>query len=717
MKFLSRLFVLSVAALGGCSTTDSIEDVFAVKMNELDSRGKPLPVSGRSAHGFSARSADGSVFGGAAQYGTGSFINNQPLITTGKTTKGGEGYSLNLMDAPIAAAAKSVLGDTLGATYTIDPRINGKVTLQTAAPVSKEAIVDIFESALSVNGAVITKQNGAYQIVPASEAFSSTPEIATASSALSGPGIKVQAIELKFVAAAEMKSILEPISRKGSVLRVDDRRNIIVLAGTSNDLSAMRSAVGIFDVDWMRGMSVALHPLKASQSSAVAKELGSIFATENGPGTNIIRFIPNERLNAILVITSRPAYLERAAAWISKLDRLAATNEQRLFVYNIQNRPAKELASVLQSVLKGRESRDDSQAPAANAVAPDLEAAMIASGAYSAEPGGDGAATAQPAVASGELAQPARPKTSVVADLENNALLISTTAREYERIEPLLRQLDVVPTQVMIEAVIAEVTLNDELRFGLRWFFENGNFRVGFSDLASGGTGASFPALAWSYATNDLRVTLNALSSITDVNVVSAPTLMALNNQKAILQIGDQVPIVTRQSQSTDDSDAPVVNSVEMKDTGIILTVTPRINTSGKVMLDIQQEVSDVVKTTSSGIDSPTIQQRKVSTRVVVNDNENLALGGLIQQRNDLVRSQVPILGDIPLLGNAFKNKRDQIRKTELIIFIKPRIVRDVNEARNVTEEFRQQLDFSSDIRKRRGGSSKVEQDLKRLNY
>lgn len=269
----------------------------------------------------------------------------------------------------------------------------------------------------------------------------------------------------------------------------------------------------------------------------------------------------------------------------------------------------------------------------------------------------------------------------------------------------------------MIEAVIAEVTLNDELRFGLRWFFENGKFGLGFSDLASGATGASFPALAWSYATNDIRVTLNALSSITNVNVVSAPTLMALNNQKAVLQIGDQVPIVTRQAQNTSGGSAPVINSVEMKDTGIILTVVPRINTSGKVMLDIQQEVSDVVKTTSSGIDSPTIQQRKVSTRVVVHDSESLALGGLIQQRNDLVRTQVPILGDIPILGNAFKNKTDQIRKTELIIFIKPRIVRDASEARNVTEEFRQQLDFGSDIKKRRGGANRLEQDIRRLSY
>ncbi|RYG99786.1 MAG: type II secretion system protein GspD [Alphaproteobacteria bacterium] len=698
------LFILSVAAgVAGCQSTDALDDVFTDKLTELDASGRPLPVSRASSHAYAQSRGDTAAFQGVSQRGTGSFV-APAAVSPGKTAKGGDGYSLNLVDASISIAAKSVLGDVLGLNYTVDPRVSGKVTLQTTTPVSKEALIDIFESAISMNGAVITKRNGSYQIVPASEAFASTPELAS-SSGLGGPGIKIQAVELNYVSASEMKNILTPISRQGSIVRTDDTRNILTIAGTSDDLSSMRSAISVFDVDWMKGQSVALHPLKASQATSVSKELAAIFSTQDGPGANVIRFVPNERLNAVLIITSRPQYLDRAAAWIRQLDRLASTNEERLFVYNIQNRPAKELAQVLQSVLSGRNAtRSSGNEP----VAPDLQPASFVSDVSESVDGDAGKS---------DPFDKKNAKTSIVADVENNALLISTSAREYEHVERLLRQLDVLPTQVMIEAVIAEVTLNDELKFGLRWFFENGNFSVGFSDLASGGAGASFPGLGWSYATNDLRVTLNALSSITNVNVVSAPTLMALNNQKAVLQIGDQVPIVSRQSQSTDNNGSPVINSVEMKDTGVILTVVPRINTSGKVMLDIQQEVSDVVRTTSSGIDSPTIQQRKVSTRVVVSDNESVALGGLIQQRNDLVRTQVPILGDIPLIGNAFKNKTDQIRKTELIIFIKPRIVRDVREARDVTEEFRRQLDFSSDIKKRRGGSNKTEQDAKRLVY
>ena len=294
-------------------------------------------------------------------------------------------------------------------------------------------------------------------------------------------------------------------------------------------------------------------------------------------------------------------------------------------------------------------------------------------------------------------------------------MLIQTTARDYERIEQILSKVDVLPTQVMLEAVIAEVTLNDDLKYGLRWFFENGGTKISLSDVAKGAAAAALPGFSWSYATDNIQVTLNALSSITDVNVISAPTIMALNNQKAILQVGDQVPIATRQVVDQSFGSAPVV-SVEMKDTGVILTVTPRINNAGRVMLDIEQEVSNVTKTTSSGIDSPTIQQRKIQTRVLVNDGESLALGGLIQQRNNVDRTQMPILGDIPIIGNAFKQKDDSIGRTELIIFIRPHVVRDINEAREVTDEFRGKISLQTPIQKRRGGT-KLQQDLKRLAY
>lgn len=695
--------------LAGCSADSQVKDLFSDAMQSVDNRGSPKPAGAGTSRAISGPMNGTPTFTGAIQQGSGSFISSKtPMISVERRPAGDEGYTLNLVNAPISQAAKSVLGDVLGVSYVVDPRIQGTVSLQTGSPVTRDALLDVLESALILNGAVIIERGGTYQIVPNSDALSSTPSVSVPSGAPSGPGVQVQVVELQYVGAEEMEKILEPISRQGSILRADTARNHLVLAGTAPDLRAMREAISVFDVDWMRGMSVAIHPLKTSKPVAVVAELETIFGVKDGPGNKLIRFVPNERLNSVLVITSRPSYLTRAATWISKLDTLASGGEEQLFVYEIQNRPAQELAAVLQSVL-AQEGRGTVGAKKLNnPVAPDLDPTLVsteASAFTDADVQGDFN------VGSGAT------RSSVVADVENNALLISTTGRDYQRVERILRQLDVLPTQVLLEAVIAEVTLNDELKFGLRWAFDNGKISVGLTDVASGFVGAAFPGFSWGYAASDLRVTLNALSSITDVNVISSPTLMALNNQKAVLQVGDQVPVVTQQARGTSTIDAPVINSVELKDTGIILSVVPRVNSSGRVMLDIQQEVSSVTRTTTSGIDSPTIQQRKLSTRVVVNDGECLALGGLIQEKNSLGRSQVPVLGDIPILGNAFKHKADSISRTELVIFIKPTVVRNIQEARSVTDEFRRKLDFRSAIQTRRGGATETEQTLKRLAY
>jgi general secretion pathway protein D len=689
------VLVVLVAVLTSCAS-NSKDGVFSSLMSNLDDNGRPLPPEGA---GVSRRlsGGDGQSFTGVSDTGSGQFVSSRAPYTAETDKSGQTEYRLNLVDAPIAAAVKNVLGDILGLNYTIDPRVRGSITLQTSAPVNRNTLVDILETTLAANGFAIVKQSGTYNILPLSEALANTPSVSVPSVAGRTPGLKIQVVELRYISAEEMRTILAPISREGSILRVDNARNYIMIAGTNADLGAMREAIQVFDVDWMKGMSVALHPLKTSRPDAVAKELETIFRAQEGPGTNLIKFVPNERLNSVLVITSRPQYLARAEGWIRQLDRLASTSEEQLFVYPIQNRSADEMAKVLQSVLSQQSGDPLGRTPS---VSPDLETELVAS---------DPANPTPPAPSDSFSGRGGTP--SVVADVENNALLISTTARNYEKIERILRQIDVLPTQVMLEAIIAEVTLTDELKFGVRWFFENGDFSIGFSDLVSGGTGPSFPGMAWSFASNSLEFTLNALSSVTNVKVISSPTLMALNNQKATLQIGDQVPIVTRTSTGIEDPDAPIVSTITMKDTGIILNVTPRVNASGRVLLDIEQEASNVVRTTTSGIDSPTIQQRKVQTRVTVNDGEALIIGGLIQERKSKQKGQVPILGDIPVVGNAFRNKTDTIERTELVIFIRPRVVRNVQEARSVNDEFRQRLDFGAS----ETPGNRIKRDLKRL--
>jgi general secretion pathway protein D len=715
MKILRLSLILMIAAAGtSCTSSDgsSQQSLFAEALQNIDKPNNVSTIDRPGTRQIASVSDNNPPVAGVYYEGTGSFASAHSAdIEDGVTTSGKAGYTLNLVDAQIKAAAKSVLGDTLGLNYAVDPRVTGTVSLQTSMPVARDDLVDLFETALSVSGASIIRQRSFYKIVPSGDVITSTPPVSIPSASPRGPGIRVQVIELRFIGADEMRAILEPISRQGSILRVDNTRNTIIISGTGQELQSIRDAISVFDVDWMRGQSIALHPLKNSKPAPVVAELEAVFSQAKESG--LVRFVPNERMNSVLVIASKPIYLRRADAWLKKLDQVAPTNGNQLFVYEIQNRPAKELAEVLRAVLTEQANVTIPKA-SPPAVAPDFVATRFGDAATTEE-----TANAPPpaVVEQGNLPETSSTSLnvpSVVADTENNSLLISTTPANYKRVEQILNQLDALPTQVMLEAVIAEVKLADELQFGLRWAIENGKISSKFSDLLTGSVAGTFPGASFGFVSDNIQVTLNALSSITDVNIVSSPTIMAMNNQKAILQVGDQVPIVTQQSEN---ATSRLVNTIQLKDTGLILTVTPRINQSGRVLLDIDQEVSSVVKTTTSGIDSPTIQQRRLRTMVVVSDGESLALGGLIQERDSLERRQVPLLGDIPILGNIFKNKTNSIVRTELIIFIRPRIIRNTAESSSVMSEFKSRFNVESAMSTKRKSKSSLANNVKRLVY
>jgi general secretion pathway protein D len=383
----------------------------------------------------------------------------------------------------------------------------------------------------------------------------------------------------------------------------------------------------------------------------------------------------------------------------------------------VQNRPAAELAGILQSMfaqeMKVVRSPNRNVSPRSKQVSFGSETAKPMAGMAAADPslqnglarGGDMQAAARPANndvdnpladttdTGSSPAQGAEPMLKIVADDTKNSLLIMANERDYQRVLRVVQGLDVVASQVLIEAVIAEVTLTDDLQFGLQWqFAKNGTPTATFSNALTGGVAAAFPGFNYAVNTANIAATLSALNALTHVNVISTPSLMVLDNKTARLQIGDQVPITTQTATSTVTANTAIVNSITMQDTGVILSVTPRINESGRVQLDIEQEVSSVVKTTTSNIDSPTIQQRRVKTTVVVNDGEVLALGGMIQDSSNRGSSQLPILGDIPGIGAVFSNRSDTVKKTELVILITPKVVRDGTESRLVTEEYRRKM-------------------------
>jgi general secretion pathway protein D len=698
------VITLLAALLQACAAGMSGEDLLENRLASRNAPGGTGPKQARLEKFLTGegQNPDTASFQGFAKYGNDQLAGRPRPQGERAYDRDSEDVTLNLVGATISQAAKSILNDVLGLDYSIDSRVTGTVTLQTAKPISRGQLVVMFEGILRDNGAAIVSSGDGFRIVPLAEAGRTVTPLRTKTGDTSVPGTRPEIVPLQYVSAESIREVLEPMLPQGMLVKTDEQRNALILSGTAREIASVKETISVFDVDWMRGMSFALVPVKSSSPQSIVQDLEQVFQTRKGPLKGVVRFVPNDRLRSVLVISSKAKYLREATRWIKKIDVLAESGEDSLHVYHVQNRNASDLAKILESVI-GTSAQPGGQAE--GDVAPKYDPAVAEttqSVGQAVQTGGPETPQAGPDVMredaplSPAVAEARKNSTKVVADDSNNALLIYCSDPQFDRIKLVLQEIDAVPNQVLLDAVIAEVSLDDDLRFGVRWFLGENNDHGTFTDAASGAVSSVFPGFSYFLKANDISFSLNALSSVTNVRVLSAPSLVVLDNKTATLQVGDQVPIVTQSAKAVTAADAPIVTNIELKDTGLILKVTPRVNDSGLVTLDIAQEVSSVVKTTTSGIDSPTIRQRKMTTSVVVNDSEALALGGLIQERETTGKTKVPVLGDVPLIGNAFRQKANAIGRTELIIFIRPRVIRDLNEARRVTEEFRKELNVQA---------------------
>lgn len=618
--------------------------------------------------------------------GTGAFV-DMAALRERQVTLTKDGVTLNFVDADIREVAGTLLGEVLGLNFAISPSVVGTLTLQSSNPVSKDGVFAILEEAMAINGMAVIEASGIFSIIPAQDAQARVRALRPIPSpSLRPQGYGIRIVPLKYVSASEMEEILQPFAPQANVVRVDEARNLLLIAGTEQEVSALQETVDVFDVDWMRGMSVGLFEVNYLDVETIVAELEDVLKGPDSPMEGMLRLLPMPRLNSIMAMTPQPAYLDQVEIWINRLDRGHGRVEggagRRVYVYHVQNGKAEDLVASLDSILGSSSSADarSEDAPQAGVQG------YTASGAASGQRGGDSDRAETRASAFG-----GDNSTRLVADDKNNAILVFASAEEYGVILSALDQLDTTPLQVLIEATIVEVGLTDDLNYGVQWFFQESKNRFDFSD---GGIPAqAFPGFSYAFRGTDAQVVLNALDSVTDIDVISSPQLMVVNNETANLQVGDQVPVPVQSVVAVGDPDAPIVNSIQFKDSGVILSVTPRINKNGSVFMEIELEVSDVAPTVSSGIDAPTFQQRSVSSTVVVDDGETIALGGLIRENKSKARSGVPLLKDIPVLGLAFSSTTDTSRRTELLIFITPRVIRNMKDARETTRYLRNRLD------------------------
>lgn len=585
-----------------------------------------------------------------------------------------------------------IIGEILGLNYIVDPTVKGTVNINTSDTLRQSDLLPILESVLKVNGATMIKTGNFYQIVPANTAARQPIEVLERQAQLPPDDqVVMQIVRMKFVAAAEMSRILNPfLSDAGSIV-VHETGNIMLLTDRRSNVRKLLEILDNFDTAVFQGERIRLLIVKNNHARDVVEDLKTIFTGYGlSDKQSAIRFIVIDRLNAVLVVTPNAEVFPEVERWLGVLDQPVATAGIRNIVYKVKNARASDLQKVLGD-LYGQRPQASSQAPSLTSPA---------------------APQAAPGTAAGQalpLAQPSQPQPSsaasgsgsirIIADETNNALVIQATQQEYAEIEKTLEQLDILRRQVLIDAQVYEVVLDNSLSFGISATLQNrgtlqNSTTASFITPAMGLPALSAQTFAFVGRTRELLLFLNASENRSKVKTLSAPSVLVSDNGTAQFQVGTEVPVPTSSSVTPVQAGGTnlFAQTIQFRNTGVILQVKPQINESGNVTLDIAQEISQAGANTVSAIVAPVIGKSSVTSTVVVQDGQTIALGGFIRENSDLSKSRVPLVGRVPGLGALFGNTRQSNTRTELVILITPHVLRDRQDADAATDELKAKL-------------------------
>jgi general secretion pathway protein D len=752
-RFIVPLTVCALVLLAGCSTTENKPDATNNDILTPDTILKPAPqidTSG-SATGISIASqalGDQEPPKPEIQVGTGKFFTKEAA-----PKQGGSGEAdvvFNFENQPVQAVIKAILGDLLQENYTIASNVGGNVTFSTSKPIRRSEALPVLEMLLASNGISLVRQDGRYMVMPTKDAVVGrlTPSTAPVASAR---GYELRIFPLQYVSPSEMAKLMKPYAKPEAFINIDPNRSLLVMAGTSAELQNYQQTIETFDVDWLKGMSVGVFTLQHVEVTKLLPDLLKIFGTEGeSPLAGMFRFMPIEQTNSLVVITPQPAYLKSAEEWLYRLDRGGAENATQLYVYNVKNLKAPDLADYLSQIFLG--TTGTSHSKTVGSVAPGLRPTTLGSRggqsstmSYSNSLRPQSAqekntpATNTPTAPGGANAQANKDTDIRISAIEeNNQLMIQATPIEWGRIEAAIKKLDIIPLQVQIEARILEVSLHGDLNYGVQWYLtgligtasgsaqENGRYPYAYPPgtgpsytgnshdrhrTSLGATGNVTPTkdggFFYSFLNKNFEVAISALETSGQAKSLAAPSLLVANNQEAQINVGTQIPIVQTyynglstvgQTSNGTTSTIGTTGSVQYINTGVTLDVKPRVNPGGLVYLDIQQEVSNPGDAPAGS--NPPINQRLIQTQVAVQSGETLLLGGLIQDNQTTNEAGVPLISKVPFLKNLFGNTKNHNDRTELIVLITPRVIRNSDEGREMTLEYARQFQSLAPLQK-----------------
>jgi general secretion pathway protein D len=710
--FFRRLAILSI--LSGCAPVPPASLTgLSVVPQALSPQLQPAPVRESGAVAPAVYPPEG-----AASYGSAPAVAAAPALAPAGQEAGGE-YTLNFADTDLRAAVSQVLGNMLHVNYTIDPDVSGSVTLQTTTPLEASQLIPVLQTLLAQNNAVLVQADGLYRVMAADQG--------------GGAAADTQVLPLHYANAAQLAAMLQPYVAKGGALTASAQGNAIVIQGDPASRAALTGLVQAFDIDALAGQSYELFPVNTGDAKDFADAFSAALVKQDGnKGAALVSIVPLERISAVLVIASAPSYLSDAARIYAVLDRGQLETVRSWHIYYLRNSRANDAAYLLQEAFT---PQDVTAQPTPDATQTDTTGFNQDSSSSSGDDGntngaasgsngsgGPGTGTADSATVAGTAggngnagsAAPANtgsasallgPLTAssadtdtdtmrIISDTQNNAVLVYTTVDENDQVEAMLSKIDIEPLEVRIDATIAEVDLTGALQYGTQFFFKSGGINAVLSESTSAALETSFPGFVLSgHGSDAAPIAISALQSVTKVRVLSSPELMVLDNQAASLKVGDSVPYLSQTSQSTLTSDSQVIQSINYRDTGVIMRVTPHIGDDGLVTMDISQEVSAVSPTqTTTGIDSPTFTERTVSSRVAIQDGQTIGLAGLISDDDSQQNQGLPGLKNLPLIGGLFGTQNNNRVREELLVLITPHVIRDQQQALDLTQDLQEAM-------------------------
>lgn len=764
-RITSLLIALALTALTGCASTPPIDRTQALPeesaqtlnsdnfAKDIEPGAKPLPSWPTGEEGEDEEGPAYEEPKPEIQVGTGKFIDEEAARRPVPTTAGEGQVDFNFENNPIQAVVKAILGDLLQQNYTIAPNVGGNVSFSTAKPIRADQAMSVLEMLLSWTGNTLIYKDGRYTVLQIKDALPGnlTPRI---SSPALARGYEVRVFPLRYVSPSEMAKLLKPYAKPEAFINIDTARSMLVLAGTSSELANYAQTIEIFDVDWLQGMSIGVFTLYNVEVATLMPELDKVFGVAGeSPLAGMFRFIPIERSNAVIAITAQPEYLRKAEEWLKRLDRAGSESTTQLFVYDVKNIKSLDLADYLNQIFLGTASNGGSgRSDTSGGVGPGLVAGSIGAAAST-----DAAAAkaSNPLTSSSRLssrigggaADPSRPRATaaavaaiasdssirITAVEESNQLLVMATPLEWESMQGAIRKLDIAPLQVHIETKILEVALEGRLQFGVKWWFAGlaGTGEPGYGGTYENSQGETYPnpldrqrgiagsvlnpanlpsTLFASYLNSKFQVALSALETSGQAKILSAPSLMVMNNQEAQINVGTRIPVATTSivgvGGAVNGSNQTVQSGVSQTsylDTGVILTVKPRVNPGGLVYMEVAQEVSKPGAAASGT--NPPINTRTLDTSIAVQSGDTILLGGLISEDDQTGNDGVPGLSRIPVLGKLFGSTSTNNQRTELIVLITPQVMANSDEARAITEEYKNQFQSLAPLRKQMDGS------------